>query len=80
MKNFPLYETVLVVSMVIVIITYHLHLYLKVRRDPLTTAIGTTNHARQMRVGGIIREKRDILALQTLRNQLMAATFLAFTA
>jgi uncharacterized membrane protein len=61
-------------------IAYHAHLFKKVHRDPLTTAIGITNHARQMWVEGIIREKRDILAVQTLRNQVMAATFLASTA
>jgi hypothetical protein len=33
-----------------------------------------------MWVNGIMKEKRDILAVQTLRNQLMAATFLASTA
>ena len=57
-----------------------MHLYVKVHRFPLTTAIGITNHARQMWVKGVIRDKRDILAVQTLRNQVMAATFLASTA
>jgi uncharacterized membrane protein len=46
----------------------------------LTTAVGITNHAREMWVNGIMRDKRDILAVQTLRNQVMAATFLASTA
>jgi len=59
---------------------YHVYLVYKVRRDPLTTAIGITNHARYMWVKGVIRDKRDILAVQTLRNQVMAATFLASTA
>jgi len=59
---------------------YHVHLVYKVRRDPLTTAIGITNHARKMWVKGVIRDKRDILAVQTLRNQMMASTFLASTA
>jgi uncharacterized membrane protein len=61
-------------------IAYHTHLYKKVQRDPLTTAVGITNHARRMWVKGVIRDKRDILAVQTLRNQVMAATFLASTA
>ena len=80
MSTISLYETILVISTAAVFFVYHLHLYLKVHQDPLTTAIGVTNHARQMWVGGIIRDKRDILAVQTLRNQVMAATFLAFTA
>jgi hypothetical protein len=75
-----LQEIILVVSAAIVIISYHTHLYRKVRRDPLTTAVGITNHARQMWVKGVIRDRHDIMAVQTLRNQLMAATFLASTA
>jgi uncharacterized membrane protein len=80
MSIISLQEIMLVVSAAIVIIAYHAHLYKKVRRDPLTTAIGITNHARQMWVKGVIRNKRDIMAVQTLRNQVMAATFLASTA
>ncbi len=75
-----LYETILVVSTAVVIIAYHTHLYMVFRRNPLTTAIGITNHARQMWVAGVMKDKRDILAVQTLRNQVMAATFLASTA
>ena len=62
------------------IVFYHLYLFFRVRRDPLKTAIGITNHARQMWVKGVIRDRRDIMAVQTLRNQVMAATFLASTA
>ncbi len=73
-------EILFVVSTAVVIIAYHTHLYIKVRQKPLSTAIGITNHARQMWVRGVIRDKHDILAVQTLRNQVMAATFLASTA
>jgi uncharacterized membrane protein len=73
-------EIWLVLAAFLVVAGYHIHLYKKVRRDPLTTAIGITNHARPMWVKGVMREKRDILAVQTLRNQVMAATFLASTA
>ena len=79
MPIIPLYEIVLVVITAVVIVAYHAHLYVKVRRAPLTTAIGITNHARQMWVEGVMADKRDILAVQTLRNQVMAATFLAST-
>jgi len=75
-----LHEIILVVSAALVIVVYHAHLVVKVRRDPLTTAIGITNHARQMWVNGVMKDKRDIMAVQTLRNQVMAATFLASTA
>jgi len=80
MSIISLQEMMLVVSTAVVIIAYHAHLYTKVRRDPLTTAVGITNHARQMWVKGVIRDRRDIMAVQTLRNQVMAATFLASTA
>ncbi len=80
MSMISLYEILLVASAAVVMIAYHAQLFKKVHRDPLTTAIGITNHARQMWVKGIISEKRDILAVQTLRNQVMAATFLASTA
>ena len=79
MSLISLQEIMLSVSAVVVIIAYHTHLYKKVQRDPLTTAVGITNHARRMWVKGVIRDKRDILAVQTLRNQVMAATFLAST-
>ncbi len=75
-----LFEIVMVFSTVGILISYHIHLYLKVRRDPFMTAIGITSHAREMWVKGIIRGKHDILAVQTLRNQVMASTFLASTA
>jgi uncharacterized membrane protein len=80
MSIISLQEIMIVVLAAAVITAYHAHLYIQVRRDPLTTAIGITNHARQMWVNGVIRDKRDIMAVQTLRNQVMAATFLASTA
>jgi len=79
MSIISLQEIMLVLLVAIVIIAYHVYLYTKVRRDPLTTTVGITNHARRMWVKGVIRDKRDILAVQTLRNQVMAATFLAST-
>jgi uncharacterized membrane protein len=80
MSIISLQEIMLVASAAVVIIAYHTHLYIKTHRYPLKTAIGITNHARQMWVKGVIRDKRDIMAVQTLRNQVMAATFLASTA
>jgi uncharacterized membrane protein len=79
MFSISLLEILLVVVTAVLVIAYHVHLYVKVRQNPLTTAIGTTNYARQMWVKGVIKDKRDILAVQTLRNQMMGATFLAST-
>ena len=63
-----------------VLAIYHLKLFFKVKRQPLSTAIGITNHARRRWVQIVMQERHDILAVQTLRNQVMAATFLASTA
>jgi hypothetical protein len=39
-----------------------------------------TNHATRVWVQSIVDKKRDILAVQTFRNWVMASTFLASTA
>jgi uncharacterized membrane protein len=62
------------------IIAYHLHLVCMVRRKPLTTSVGISNYVRCKWVHSVMQDRRDILAVQTLRNQMMAATFLASTA
>lgn len=80
MQSLSILEPIIVAVTWTVLFIYHLSLFLKVKRQPLSTAIGITNHARQMWVKGVIRDKRDIMAVQTLRNQVMAATFLASTA
>jgi uncharacterized membrane protein len=64
----------------LLLIGYHLRLFYRVRRYPLTTAIGITNHLRRHWVESIMQDKRDILAVQTLRNWVMASSFLASTA
>ncbi len=73
-------EMMLVGPSIILIVGYHVYLYFRVKNFPFTTAIGITNHARRMWTQEIRENKRDIVAVQTIRNQLMAATFLASTA
>ncbi len=73
-------EPVIVTVAWAVLAIYHLKLFFKVKRQPLSTAIGITNHARRRWVQIVMQERHDILAVQTLRNQVMAATFLASTA
>ena len=63
-----------------VLFFYHLRLYRQVRNNPLSTEIGLTNHARRAWVQSIVDQKKDILAVQTIRNWMMASTFLASTA
>ena len=52
----------------------------KVRRAPMMTSLGFNNWTRAQWVEHVIAETRDVLAVQTLRNWTMAATFLASTA
>ena len=52
----------------------------RVRRAPTTTSLGFSNQSRVQWVEAVIAEQRDVLAVQTLRNWTMAATFLASTA
>ena len=58
---------------------YHAQWIYRIYRKPMTTATGITNHLRGHWVESIMEERRDILAVQTLRNWTMAASFLAST-
>ncbi len=58
---------------------YHLQWIYRIYRKPMTTATGITNHLRRHWVESIMQDRRDILAVQTLRNWTMASSFLAST-
>lgn len=62
------------------LIAYHLWLARKVRREPAYTVQGVNRLARTAWVAQVMAQGKDILAVQTLRNSTMAATFLASTA
>ncbi len=79
-EQIPYLEFYLTSAAFFLVIVYHVRLAYMVRRHPLTTAIGITNHLRCHWVESIMEEKRDILAVQTLRNWVMASSFLASTA
>ncbi|MDX1823427.1 MAG: DUF599 domain-containing protein [Thiohalomonadales bacterium] len=64
----------------LLLIVYHVNLYRKVKNDPMSTSMGLADHTREMWVQTIMSQGKDILAVQTLRNWTMAATFLASTA
>jgi len=59
---------------------YHIYLAVTVRRTPMKTALGTTHAMRQIWAKTIFENQKDIAAIQTLRNHIMAASFLASTA
>lgn len=62
------------------LIVYYFHLAYKVRKNPSYTVQAVNIIARTAWVETIMKEGKDILAVQTLRNSTMAATFLASTA
>ncbi|WP_316896705.1 DUF599 domain-containing protein [Pseudodesulfovibrio indicus] len=59
---------------------YHFFLRSKQKTDPAYSLYSATMLARTAWVVNVMEEKNDILAVQTLRNSTMAATFLASTA
>jgi len=58
---------------------YYLWLARQVRRRPLRTIIGYSAIKRREWVQSVMLERRDILAVQTLRNWMTSASFLATT-
>ncbi len=62
------------------LIAYHVHLYRRIRSDALSTSQGLARRTRALWVDAVMKGGKDILAIQTLRNWTMAATFLASAA
>ncbi|KAK4755974.1 hypothetical protein SAY87_009731 [Trapa incisa] len=60
---------------------YHAWLWHKVKTQPLSTIIGTNSTARRFWVAAIIKdnEKKNIIAIQTIRNTIMGGTLMATT-
>jgi uncharacterized membrane protein len=64
---------------VALLLAYHWYLHYKVGKNRAYTVRAVNAMARTAWVVTIMREGKDILAVQTLRNSTMAATFLAST-
>ena len=64
----------------LLLVIYHFYLYRKNLSHPLNTSQGLSRRTRALWVKTIMQGGKDILAIQTLRNWTMAATFLASTA
>ena len=64
----------------VVLLGYQLYLNWRTRRDPASSAQDVMLVAREAWVESVMHERRDILAVQTLRNSTMAASFMASTA
>jgi uncharacterized membrane protein len=61
------------------LVTYHAFLWFMNQRDPAFTVQRVNARVRLQWVEGVMSQGKDILAVQTLRNSTMAATFLAST-
>ncbi|KAK0571108.1 hypothetical protein LWI29_011242 [Acer saccharum] len=64
-----------------VLMGYHFWLWHKVRTQPLTTIIGTNSRGRSFWVSAMMKDndKKNILAVQSLRNMIMGSTLMATT-
>lgn len=75
------YDLLSFVLSILLLGLYHLYLRIKVARNPAYTVQSVNIIARTAWVENIMREQgNEVLAVQTLRNSTMAATFLASTA
>ena len=65
---------------VLAVAVYQMYLHWRTRRDPASSALSGMHAARAAWVACVMAERRDILAVQTLRNSVMTASFLASAA
>ncbi len=77
--NVTMTEFWLVSSSILILVVYHIHLRLQMHSAPLTTSVGLTRHLRKAWVEVVMKERHDIMAVQTMRNWVMASSFLAST-
>lgn len=76
-----MFDFVTALTSVLMLTAYHYFLKLRLRRDPLYTVHALNKLAREAWVDTIMcNEKPDVLAVQTLRNSVMASSFMASTA
>ncbi|KAF0901258.1 hypothetical protein E2562_038832 [Oryza meyeriana var. granulata] len=76
-------DYVLVPMGLAIMVSYHLWLLLRIRRRPVTTVIGINAINRRIWVRHVMEEpsgKHAVLAVQTMRNSIMASTVLASVA
>lgn len=73
------FETILLLLSLAAFFGYHLWLAFELQRKPQRTLIGYSAVRRREWVRSVMADRRDILAVQTLRNWSTAASFLATT-
>ncbi|WP_428567821.1 MAG: DUF599 domain-containing protein [Solidesulfovibrio sp. DCME] len=65
---------------IVMFTAYNIFIWQKLKSDPIYTIQGATDLARRAWVVTVMEEHDALLAVQTLRNSTMAATFMASTA
>ncbi|MGH6887008.1 MAG: DUF599 domain-containing protein [Geminicoccales bacterium] len=73
-------EILIVLAAVACLVGYQIKYVYDSHRRPETTPFGLGATSRRLWVESVMAERRDVLAVQTLRNWTMAASFLASTA
>ncbi len=73
-------EIVFGLATFVVLTSYQIFWYIQMRRAPLQTYQGVSRHLRRLWVESVMGGKHDVLAVQTIRNWIMASSFLASTA
>lgn len=68
------------VAGLLVLFSYHLFLWYQLHYQPLATTIGRSHLMRARWVEIIMADRKDLLAVQTIRNWTMSASLLASTA
>ncbi|KAG6585407.1 hypothetical protein SDJN02_17007, partial [Cucurbita argyrosperma subsp. argyrosperma] len=74
-------DVILVPASFLLFLGYHAWLWYKVRTQPFTTIVGINSSGRRYWVSAMMKdnEKKNILAVQTLRNAIMGSTLMATT-
>lgn len=74
------FELVAMIALSMTFVVYHIILFTRILRNPTSTSSGQNNLIRQAWVKVILDERKDILAIQALRNVMMSSSLLATTA
>ncbi|KZV24777.1 hypothetical protein F511_34206 [Dorcoceras hygrometricum] len=75
-------DVIFVPSGFLIFVSYHIWLWRRVRSQPFTTTVGRNARGRRFWVSSIIKDnvKKDIVAVQTLRNSIMGSSLMATAA
>jgi uncharacterized membrane protein len=80
MDESNVYSIIAVGISVFLFVAYHVILLYKIHANPAQTVYGLSKSSRRIWVASVMFRKQDILAIQTLRNWIMASSFMASTA